>query len=107
MHSVGFLCRRFGITIALCVCLADFLALGASPAGERCLACHPQEVQTYARSSMARALSRPLNQPGGTFEHPYSQTKFRIYEDSSGLHQSLVRRGEKADQRVAYVIGSG
>jgi hypothetical protein len=56
---------------------------------------------------MARALSRPVNQPGGTFEHPYSRTKFRIYEDSSGLHQSLVRSGEEADQRVAYVIGSG
>lgn len=56
---------------------------------------------------MARALSRPAGQPAGSFEHFYSRTKFRIYADSAGLHQSLVRNGEEAEQRVAYVIGSG
>jgi hypothetical protein len=56
---------------------------------------------------MAQALSQPVRQPYGAFEHLYSRTTFRTYEDSDGLHQTLVRNGENAEQRIAYVIGSG
>ena len=56
---------------------------------------------------MARALSRPTGQPGGTFEHLYSQTTFSIHADSAGLLQRFVRKDETAEQRIAYVIGSG
>ena len=54
---------------------------------------------------MAKALSKPLDRLSGTFS--YSQTEFTTYPDATGLVQRLVRNGEKAEQRVAYVIGSG
>ena len=87
--------------------LFDFLAVRASSAQDSCFTCHPKEVQAYSRSAMARALSRPVGQPSGTFEHPYSQTTFTTYADSAGLRQRLVRNGEVAEQSIAYVIGSG
>jgi hypothetical protein len=86
----------------LLVMLAVYLS--AEP---RCFTCHPKEVQAYSQSAMARALSRPADQPGGTFEHLYSHTTFTTYSDSAGLRQRLVRNGEVAEQGIAYVIGSG
>lgn len=107
MRFAGLTGRRSGLCLAFSVCLADFLASGASRLGERCVACHPRETAAYAQSAMAQSVSLPANQPGGSFEHPYSGTRFAAYQDSTGIHQSLVRNGEKAEQRVAYVIGSG
>ena len=56
---------------------------------------------------MARALSRPAGQPQGVFEHAYSHTTFTTYKDAAGFSQRLVHDGEVAEQRIAYVIGSG
>ena len=56
---------------------------------------------------MARALSGPTRQPAGSFDHLYSRTQFTMYADSGGPLQRLVREGEVAEQRIAYVIGSG
>jgi hypothetical protein len=87
--------------------LATLLAAGASIAATPCISCHPKEVQAYAKSAMARALSQPTSQPAGAFEHLYSRTRFTVYSGPGGPVQRLTRNGETAEQRVAFVIGSG
>jgi len=107
MYSVGTFDLRSRVAVGFFVYIVDLLAFGAAPGTERCLTCHPKEVKAYAQSAMALALRQPISQPSGTFEHVYSQTTFRTYEDTAGLHQTLARHGEEAEQRIAYVIGSG
>src|SRR5579863_5262263 len=99
-------CAR-GRSWALPVVLAVLAAFPSYSAGDRCVACHPKEVEAYSRSPMALALSRPTNQASGSFEHLYSHTTFTMNADENGLVQRFVRNGEAAEQRVAYVIGSG
>jgi Tetratricopeptide repeat/Cytochrome c554 and c-prime len=94
------------LSLLLPVFLVDFLAQ-AVPADKLCIACHPKEAQAYARSAMARALTRPTSVGSGSFEHPYSKTQFTIYGAPPDQLQRLARDGEVAEQRVAYVIGSG
>jgi len=78
----------------------------AVPTGaERCLFCHPTEVEGYARSAMAHALRRAGQEPGGTFSA--HGTKITIYSSPSGLWQSWENSGDKSDYRVDFVIGSG
>lgn len=79
------------------------LGLAAHP----CEYCHPREVAGYSRSSMARSLGRPGNQPGGTFTAAGSGTRFTVRSDGKGTWQRMERAGEVAEFPVAYVIGSG
>lgn len=83
------------------------LALSASGAGRSCADCHQKEVESYRQTPMAHSLSETADQPGGTFEHALSKTRFSIRSTPAGMFQSLERDGKKSDQRVAYVIGSG
>jgi len=98
MHSVWLICRLWALSVV-------FPAYLSAETG--CFTCHPKEVQAYSLSAMARALSRPVGQPSGTFQHLYSQTTFTTYADPAGLRQRLVRNSEAAEQSIAYVIGSG
>ncbi len=82
---------------------AALLALAAHP----CLACHPKEVAGYAQSGMARSLARPADQPGGSFTHALSGSRFRIRRDAAGLSMRLDRAGLTAEYPVAFGIGSG
>ena len=106
MYSVRLVCR-LGLAVAFSIFFAELLARPAFCAERQCVTCHPKEVRAYLQSAMARALNPPAGQPGGTFEHLYSRTTFTTYTDSTGLLQRLVRDGQVAEQRVAYVIGSG
>jgi Tetratricopeptide repeat len=86
------------------------LASTALCADPRCVSCHPKEVAGYAKTGMARSL-RPVGlsivPPDGAFEHAFSQTKFFIRSNPSGMTQGLTRKDESVQQTVAFVIGSG
>lgn len=48
-----------------------------------------------------------VSPPAGEFEHAYSQTRFTITLNPSGMTQTLSRTHEKQSQSPAFVIGSG
>ena len=78
-------------------------AFGSHP----CATCHPQQVEGYGRTGMGRAISRPVQQPAGSFRHPRSGTEFTISATNSGMSQRLERDGLSAEYPIEYVIGSG
>ena len=82
---------------------AALLALAAHP----CIACHPKEVAGYAQTGMARSLARPADEPGGSFTHALSGSRFNIVRGSAGLRMRLDRAGLSAEYPVAFAIGSG
>ncbi len=84
-----------------------FLAVPGIAGDGHCVECHPKEAQGYEQSPMAHSLSEIASQPDGWFEHPLSKTRFTIRSTPAGMLQSFERSGEKGQQRVAYVIGSG
>jgi tetratricopeptide (TPR) repeat protein len=55
---------------------------------------------------MARSLSRPVDQPSGSFVHALSGTRFTV-TSNHGLTQKVTRNGLSVEFPVAYVIGSG
>jgi photosynthetic reaction center cytochrome c subunit len=78
---------------------------GEPVGADRCLFCHPTEVQGYARSAMARALRPAGQEPDGTvIGHG---TKITIHSSPSGFWQSWENAGDKSEYRVDFVIGSG
>src|SRR5579863_783347 len=85
--------------------LSSFISLGDSV--NRCAACHPQEVEGYSRSAMARSLRRAGKEPEGSFVHSVSGTKFTIYSKPDGLWQRMERDGDVSDYHVKYAVGSG
>jgi photosynthetic reaction center cytochrome c subunit len=72
---------------------------------ERCVVCHPGEVQGFARSAMAHALRRPGKEPDGTVTAHGST--ITMHSSAAGFYQSWENGGDKSDYRVDYVIGSG
>jgi tetratricopeptide (TPR) repeat protein len=56
---------------------------------------------------MSHSLRRPGSEPGGSFEHAFSGTRFKICANPSGVWQRMERAGDVSDYRVDYVIGSG
>lgn len=85
--------------------LSSFISFGAPV--NRCAACHPSEVEGFAKSAMARSLRRAGKEPEGSFIHSVSGTKFTIYSKSDGLWQRMERDGDVSDYHVEYVVGSG
>ena len=91
--------------ISLLLLLPPFLPV--SFAANPCATCHPDKVEGYSRSAMAHSLRRPSREPGGSFEHSLSGTKFTLYSNAKGFWQRMERGGEVSEYRVDYVIGSG
>jgi hypothetical protein len=87
--------------------LVSLAAMPAFCAEHPCAGCHPKQVAGYLRSPMARSVSRPVSQPGGSFEHAFSATRFSIRSGAGGLTQRYERNTESGEWRVAWVIGSG
>lgn len=56
---------------------------------------------------MARSFARPADEPGGSFTHALSGSKFRILRGAAGLRMRLDRAGLSAEYPVAFAIGSG
>jgi hypothetical protein len=83
------------------------LAVPAAGGQDRCAGCHPNEVRGYRQSAMAHSLSEATPQPEGSFEHAPSKTRFSSRSNAAGVVQRFERDGERGEQRVAYVIGSG
>jgi hypothetical protein len=84
------------------------LLLAAVPcqAAHPCQSCHPKQVAGYAGAGMAHSLRRPTVEPQGSFTA--AATRFTIQTDANGVvRQRMERGGAAAEQRVAYVIGSG
>ncbi len=78
----------------------------SEPTGaDRCIFCHPAEVQGYARSAMAHALRRAGKEPDGTVTA--HGTKITMHSSPTGFWQGWENGGDHADYRVDYVIGSG
>jgi Doubled CXXCH motif (Paired_CXXCH_1)/Cytochrome c554 and c-prime/Tetratricopeptide repeat len=73
-----------------------------------CAACHPREVEAYARSPMARSLHTVADQPDGRLRHSPSDSKIEIRHDADGvmIHR-LTSRGLTAEYPIAYAIGAG
>ena len=72
---------------------------------DRCVVCHPSEVQGFARSAMAHALRRAGNEPDGTVTAHGST--ITMHSSTAGFYQSWENGGDKSEYRVDYVIGSG
>jgi len=92
---------RAALTIACIACCGH----AATP--NPCMTCHPAQVQGYAATDMANALSRAAIQPAGEFSHTLSGTKFSIRQSTGGMHQRITRGGVSGEYRIAYVVGSG
>jgi hypothetical protein len=90
-------------TLAIMLALAVPLTAG----DRRCVDCHPKEVTGYRQSAMSHSLNEAPTQPDGAFEHALSKTRFSIRSSAAGMWQRFDRTGERGEQRVAYVIGSG
>ena len=76
------------------------------PSGaDRCVYCHPAEVQGFARSAMAHALRRSGKEPDGSVIAHGSTITMR--SSPTGFWQTWENGGDKTAYRVDYVIGSG
>ncbi len=71
----------------------------------RCMFCHPAEVEGYARSTMAHSLRRAGHEPDGMVNAHGS--KITMHSSSTGYWQRWENAGETIDYRIDYVIGSG
>jgi len=92
--------------------LAPLIAMGsalASPqfAAHACAPCHAKQVEGYFKSGMGRSLSRAFDQPGGSFRHTASGTRFEIAVGGGTMRQRIERRGMEAEYPIDYTIGSG
>ena len=83
------------------------LSVSARAADSPCVACHPKEVQGYLETGMGRSLSRSYTQPGGTFSHEFSESRFTVATTEQGMLQRVERDGLTSEQPVEFVIGSG
>jgi photosynthetic reaction center cytochrome c subunit len=71
----------------------------------RCMFCHPAEVEGYARSAMAHSLRRTGQEPEGTVSAHGSKITMR--SSPAGYWQHWENGGDSSDYRVDYVVGSG
>jgi photosynthetic reaction center cytochrome c subunit len=71
----------------------------------RCLSCHPAEVEGYARTAMAHSLRRAGNEPEGTVSAQGST--ITMHSLPTGYWQHWENAGDSSDYRVDFVIGSG
>ena len=90
--------------------LLAFLALTAiasATPGDRCVGCHPEQVEGYLETGMGRSISQPAQQPSGSFLHAASSSSLTISSTTAGMLQRISRGGLSAEQPVDFVIGSG
>lgn len=91
--------------------MACFALLAATPAlagPEKCVPCHPAEVEHYLQTGMGRSMAVPgESHPTGAYGHGLSGAVFRTDLAEGGLSQEIVHQGLRARYDVAYVIGSG
>jgi photosynthetic reaction center cytochrome c subunit len=81
-------------------------SLPRTPTGaNRCMFCHPAEVEGYARSAMAHSLRRAGQEPDGTVSAHGSKITMR--SSPTGYWQHWENGGDSSDYRVDYVVGSG
>ena len=80
--------------------------VSTEPSGaDRCVYCHPAEVQGFARSAMAHALRRSGKESDGSvIAHGSTIT---MHSSPTGFWQTWENGGDKTAYRVDYVIGSG
>lgn len=82
------------------------LIQSSEPTGaDRCVFCHPSEVQGFARSAMAHALRRAGQEPDGTVTAHGST--ITMHSSPAGFYQSWQNGADRSEYRVEYVIGSG
>jgi photosynthetic reaction center cytochrome c subunit len=80
--------------------------LPVEPAGaNRCLFCHPSEVEGYSQSAMAHALRRAGKEPEGLVNANGSRITMR--SSPTGFWQRWENAGDTAEYRINWVIGSG
>jgi photosynthetic reaction center cytochrome c subunit len=85
---------------------ASALQLSSAPSGSnRCIFCHPAEVEGYERTTMAHSLRRAGAEPEGAVNA--NGSKITMHSSSTGYWQRWENKGEAIDFRIAYVIGSG
>ena len=78
---------------------------GVVTGANRCVFCHPAEVEGYARSAMAHSLRRVSQEPEGTVN--LANVKITISSSPSGNWQRWQSGDDVTDYRVDYVVGSG
>ena len=78
----------------------------SEPAGaNRCVFCHPAEVEGYARSAMAHSLRRAGQEPDGTVTA--GATRITAHSSADGYWQRRENGEDKTEYRADYVVGSG
>jgi FOG: TPR repeat len=91
--------------------IAALFALGVLPlpvlGNERCVQCHPAEVRAYAASPMGNSFGRPKADPGGSFFHRLSGTRYVVTSTHGGMRQRMERSARAAEYEIGYFIGSG
>jgi predicted CXXCH cytochrome family protein len=90
------------------ICFAALLCLRVEAEDHPCAACHPLEVESYARSPMARSVHTVADQPDGHLRHAPSDSKIEIRHSADGvmIHR-LTSRGLTAEYPIAYAVGAG
>ncbi|MGA3185511.1 MAG: tetratricopeptide repeat protein [Bryobacteraceae bacterium] len=85
-----------------------FAALPLLAQDHPCAACHPKEVEAYARSPMAHSVNTAADQPDGRLRHAPSDSKIEIRHNTDGvmIHR-LTSHGLTAEYPVAYAVGAG
>jgi photosynthetic reaction center cytochrome c subunit len=76
-----------------------------SSGAQRCVFCHRDEVEGYARSAMAHSLRRAGDEPDGLVNA--NGSKITMHSSSAGFFQRWENGGDETEYRVDYVIGSG
>src|SRR5450755_1766575 len=74
---------------------------------DRCVKCHPSEVQTYGRSPMQRSLSTNAPQPNGRVDHKPSSSTIFIDHRAGSMVQRLESNRLRLEYPVAYAVGDG
>ena len=84
------------------------LSLPLAFAQNPCAACHPAEVNSFARNAMSRSLSTLAPQPDGHVHHAPSDSDIAIRHTPGGsMTHRLTSRGLTAEYPIAYAIGAG
>jgi photosynthetic reaction center cytochrome c subunit len=78
----------------------------SEPTGaDRCVFCHAEEVQGFARSAMAHGLRHAGQEPDGAVSAHGST--ITMHSSPAGFFQTWENGGDRSEYRVDYVIGSG
>ncbi len=99
--------QRARIFVSLAFVCAFSVRSAAAQTAHPCLPCHPQQVESFARSAMAQTLSSPRLLPKASLHPPGSQVDIQIdYKNGQMVHRESLN-GVTSQYLIRYAVGSG